>query len=339
MGEILSSEGKVDDFGGATLNPKVGTDRWARLGTVTMKGTESGTATIQLSPGSFSFAIQGTGNIVWDKIGLHDVTLKIAEIPVAVPFSTDISVQEGTSVCFDGKNSLGENNTYWWDLSGTGVFVQKDASFWVSLQELPDGISTIRFKVIDEYDYESEPVSIHLTVQETPPVIHFQKNSFVNDQVVNLSLNADYYGDRTAAKWILNWGDGTQPTTVESVASFVNLMHYYATPKETSSYPLSLTLIDTNGNGSGMAYYLGSHTVSAATKAALPVIESGINVEQPLFTVQQDEMINLLLFNNTRPVVRGLEGKSSLVCLASDRKVEPVPVSVFDEVLEEDLFL
>ena len=279
--------------------------------------------------------------------------------------NSEYIVSEDCSVFVSGINSEGEGLSYWWDLSGTGdgEFVEGNASFWLSPSdyELCNGEYTIRLMVKNSKGIESLPVSATLTVNKTIPTVSVVKESLVEDQVLLLDLDVQCYGGRSVNQWTIHWGDGSTQQ-VDATASHLVVAHYY-TPsgEDITTYPLSLTITESNGTEQAtQTFSIGSHTVTkTATAALLPVMEQTIEtdsagVAEKVEKVEERVQKNQLTYWNTLPMT---EERSSVAIKETSRFDSPrsgkyalaipaaVPVAKAieqwpEEVLEDnDLFL
>jgi len=95
-GAVDDTAGRVDDFGGGTMDGSVGVKpNWARLGYVAFQGTAQGPVTFNVQPGSLQFSRFGAGNVPWSEVDFDTLTLEqrtpVPEISVA-----DTRLTEGT---------------------------------------------------------------------------------------------------------------------------------------------------------------------------------------------------------------------------------------------------
>ena len=183
-----------------------------------------------------------------------------------------VSTCEGCSVYLSAANLMDtspydENAKYFWDLSGFPAngdnWRDKGPAFWTTVPELgfTPGYYTIRLKIQDAHGIFSDTVSATIHVLSTLPTINVKATDYVDGQVLLLSLDVFSPGTRTVQQWIINWGDGSEPSVLDCYSSFMNTFHYYDMPGNTTSYNITLNLIDTNGNGGDKTYYIGSHTI------------------------------------------------------------------------------
>ncbi len=75
-GAIDDAGGRIDDFGGGTINPAASNaPQWARLGYVRVLATADGLASYQLGPGALQFSRVGGGSVPWEQVDLSETLL------------------------------------------------------------------------------------------------------------------------------------------------------------------------------------------------------------------------------------------------------------------------
>ena len=140
------------------------------------------------------------------------------------------------------------------------------------------GDYTVVLKVVDDHGIESDPVSIKLKIEKTAPSLQVRK-SLVDDtnQLVKLGIDVSYPGRLNVRQWLVHWGDGSS-SSVQVLSNKLAIAHYYQKASETITYPITLTLIDSNGQGSDIVWSVASHTVAGVTQT--PVVEPQLQLTQ-----------------------------------------------------------
>ncbi len=197
-------------------------------------------------------------------------------------FPANLNVQQGCSFNLQTKgltDSSGNTITnYLIDLDGDGEFERSGSSLWISWDELFNlkyERGCFYIKAQNSAGSISDTRIVTAYILEVLPSICVKETSFCNDQILKLSISASCYG-RSVQQWTVYWGDGAE-TEYNRLSRLLVSAHYYSQTEESKSYSITLRLVDTNGNGSDMIYYIGAHTVpgsqksgSASTSALLP---------------------------------------------------------------------
>lgn len=178
------------------------------------------------------------------------------------------SIQQGCGLylAVDTNKFDGSNVTYWWDY-GNGYFVKGEKASYISSDQLTckAGNHCVRVKIVDNNTKTviASGSFEKLEVSEVNPVITVRQTSFLSNRLLKLEVNATYY-DRYAQSWSINWGDNTTPSTC-GVANSMTAIHYYSGTKACN---VTLTLIDSNGNGGDIVYNIAVYDPSKSVSAS-----------------------------------------------------------------------
>ncbi|MDO5554266.1 MAG: choice-of-anchor Q domain-containing protein [Planctomycetia bacterium] len=197
-------------------------------------------------------------------------------------FPNDLHVSQGTSFVLNaaGSDSLGSTITHYLvDLDGDGQYDRRGATLWISWSDLSwraDGWGYLSLAMENSLGETSEFQSVAVAITEVQPCISVRPIQFYKEQILKLCLTASYC-DRSPRQWTINWGDGTSPVTYNCWSTCLTATHYYDPQAASKTYDLTLSLVDSNGHGGEITYYIGSHTVpagamsaAAAARASLP---------------------------------------------------------------------
>ncbi len=269
---------------------EVNTEIYTSSGTKSIIGLSADT--------TYYFRVKTIANGNYSDSDFSEYQMTYTNFPIAHLSSESYIIQEGCSFFINAKGSTGKNLTYLWNITGIegdekDNYKEVDIdgitygeSFWISVREFgfisSETPYTIRLKVRNARGIESAPVSATITVVEVPPCITVDKHEFTDGQVLKLDLSAFYYS-RNARQWTINWGDGSDPSVYDICASHLTSAHYYGdTPGD---YHITLTLVDSNGNGGDITYYIGTHTINGTQSDSSENDPSGNNgTEQPIIS-------------------------------------------------------
>ncbi|MDO5567609.1 MAG: hypothetical protein Q4G59_13185, partial [Planctomycetia bacterium] len=189
-------------------------------------------------------------------------------------FPTRLSVQQGCSlnICCEGTDSKGNAiSRYYIDLNGDGTYDKTGANIWISWDELSegDGVKGYFWLAIENSLGEiSEVRQVAVHVNETSPSISVKQSSLNRNQIVKLNVSVFCYG-RSIQQWTINWGDESIPAQYDIVTRSLNATHYYSPKTETTTYSITLCLIDSNGNGNETSYHIGWYTVIGSNSSSV----------------------------------------------------------------------
>ena len=100
---------------------------------------------------------------------------------------------------------------------------------------------------------------------DSAPSIRAQTNDSLDGAALRLELAAYYPDERLTAQWIVDWGDGAQETIV-AVSNSIVAAHYYAPQMDSKSYDVVVSVVDCDGEGSDVRFYVATHV----TQGKLP---------------------------------------------------------------------
>ena len=251
---------------------------------------------------SYSFMVVAFDNVGRSNSGVTANLTVNTDKPIVLLPSGEFLVQEGCSLHLSAGGSKGDGLTYLWNLNPEDYpdrySDQYGESFWISTRQLGSeaGTYTIGLKVRDARGVESLPVSATITVVEVPPCITVDKYELADGQMLKLNLSALYCG-RFARQWTINWGDESDPSVYDICTSHLSSAHYYGnTP---GNYNITLSLVDSNGKGGDITYYIGTHTVNGT--------RSGSSENDPAENNSTEQ-----------PVISDTEGDHQIIAVTTD---------------------
>ncbi len=214
------------------------------------------------------------------------------------------TVQEGCALYIDASSFLSNSAglAYEWDIDGDGIFGDvTGCQTWLGPQEIKRSGGEIRPVYVKTLSGNTlqNITTIMIVVQEVAPSICVKQSLLANDQVLLLDMNAFYYS-RSAQEWIVDWGDGSDPSDYRLLSHSLKTVHFYERRNESKTYSVTLRLIDTNGNGGNISYYLISHTVSGTTQyqTATYSLEERVSSENVESTANLDLAKNAVLMES-----------------------------------------
>ncbi|MDO5565740.1 MAG: choice-of-anchor Q domain-containing protein, partial [Planctomycetia bacterium] len=181
-------------------------------------------------------------------------------------FPTDFTVQEGCSFLLqcEGVDTQGNAITqYYVDLNGDGIIDKSGSELWISWNELSfyhSGKGYIWLAMENSLGEISDLRQVAVNVNETLPSIDTMQSTFCRNQAVKLRISVSCC-ERSILQWTINWGDGSTPTQCNYVTRSLSVSHYYAPRTETKICSITLNLVDNNGHGGDISYYIGSYTI------------------------------------------------------------------------------
>ncbi|HSI32792.1 MAG TPA: pre-peptidase C-terminal domain-containing protein [Tepidisphaeraceae bacterium] len=163
------------------------------------------------------------------------------------------AVAEGGSVALSAADSSGSALTYAWDLDDDGVFgetgagatrgVETGVSPTFGASTLDGPTSATVWLLVTDASGNTSTASATVSVANAAPTVAPTGNSSVAEGATyTLGFSATDPGGDAISTWVINWGDGTTPTTAGTGAS--SATHTYA---DNGTYTLSVTATDDDG--------------------------------------------------------------------------------------------
>lgn len=235
-----------------------------------------------LIPSGINYDQIGSPRIVQDTvdIGAFERNPPIAKIDNA----TFLSVQEGCVTKISGASSddsLGEGLTYFWDISGRGVFTQGTQTQWFSAANLngkPGAAQKIMLKVVDTEGTESGATEASISITDVSPTYYIIRNA--NDTVVAgepslWTFSADDTRFDPIIRWSVDWGDSSDLTVFNGGPRMrIDARHVY---REPGNYTITLKTTDFDGIESTASFHVSVsatvQTTYSVTVAEAPAAE------------------------------------------------------------------
>lgn len=156
---------------------------------------------------------------------------------------------------------------YWWDY-GNGYYTKGAPSVRVNTSKYyqTPGNYEIRLKIVDEKSNSViQKAYSSLTVAKLAPCISVDKTTYLNERILKLDIDVYSYGP-IAERWIIDWGDGSEPVTYGSLSGSLSVVHCFDIPRQTTTFSITLRIItaeDTDNDNDHSVYFIGFHAVNA----------------------------------------------------------------------------
>ena len=213
-------------------------------------------------------------------------------------FPENLKVQQGCNFNLQTKGKTDSHGNvitnYLIDLDGDGDFELSGSSLWISWNELYNlkyERGCFYIKAQNSEGDLSYTRLVTVSIVEALPSIYVKKTSFLDDRLLRLSLSVYTYG-KSGLQWIIDWGDKTDPDPEYNGCSFSLITsHYYEAPAEISPYIITLRLIDANGNGGNITYFIGTHTILKSQESISEILVSSLPDETPAIAIEEEEIL------------------------------------------------
>lgn len=190
----------------------------------------------------------------------------------------DVTIQSGCSFFLSGGDSYsmsGRKIAAWlWDLNGDGAADLEGKEVWIDANAVKseNGLGSVGLTVRDADGNVSSPTSVSVTKRGVAPVIRSVLTDYGDGRILKIALNYESAQGVPAAVWEIDWGDGSETETIESLSFSLTAAHCYEAAAQARTYCVTVRVTDEEGVSSGTVW-VGNHVTAGRTApASLPKI-------------------------------------------------------------------